>query len=120
MTNGSCHRTVESNVQKCVKPASSARWANFTTSRAGAFVCATSPKSMTKASQALPQVPVQTARQVLSPTRATNVLAVLDHPRSTRQDRCHLALNGHAFVGRVVNVHVVRGRRERLRRLRVV
>ena len=44
MTNGSCHRTWESNVQAWLKPRLSARFANSITLVAGGSVCNTTPK----------------------------------------------------------------------------
>ena len=44
MTNGSCHRTWESNVQAWLKPRLSARFASSITLVAGGSVCNTTPK----------------------------------------------------------------------------
>src|ERR1700677_411298 len=122
MTKGSCQSTQESKVQKCVKPASSARFASSTTSIAGGFVWATRPKSITN--QPLKkwssQASVQSATQELARSRSTDVVTVIDDHLTARENGLHLARDRHAFIGRVVDIHVMALGRQRLGSLRVI
>src|ERR1039458_9537306 len=135
MTKGSCQSTHESNVQKCENPASSARLASSITFFAGAFVWATNPKSMSytfpsrslrfssssvRGCSASSQVSVEAPAKELPVSLLAHVLLVLNHDGPSRQHRRHLALDTHSFVGRVVDVHVVRLDRKGVRGVRIV
>src|ERR1017187_1620861 len=119
MTKGSCHKTVESKVQKWVKPAASARWASSITFLAGALVCATSPNSISAstslvASRESSQASVEATLQEPAGAGLADVLVVLDDDRAPREHRRRPTLNLHALVGGVVHVHVVGGGRDRV------
>src|ERR1700733_15498138 len=99
-----------------------------TTPLAGGSVCRTTPKStcfpvcvgesvwVNGSDQVLGQV----TAQELAVAGAAVVLAAADHQLAPGQHGPHLPRDRHALVGRVVDIHVVGGRRQDLGGPRVV
>src|SRR5215813_5654443 len=107
MTNGSCHSTLESNVQTWLNPPRSARAASSVTRLHGGSVCSTKPISI---KAPLSQVLGFTAGQEPAPPRLAVPLSVADQDLTAGQHRADAALHLRTLIRGVVHRHVVRFR----------
>src|SRR5580704_1175967 len=107
MTNGSCHRTLESNVQTWLNPPRSARAASSATRLHGGSVWSTKPISIKPPS---PEVLALAPGQEPAPPRLAVPLSAADQDLAAGKHHGGPALHFPALVGGVVHRHVVRVR----------
>src|SRR5215467_6634839 len=105
MTNGSCHSTLESNVQTWLNPPRSARAASSATRLHGGSVCSTKPISIKPPS---PEVLALAPGQEPALPGLAVPLTITDQDLAAGHHHAGPALYLPALVGGVVHRHVVR------------
>src|SRR5712672_1284220 len=103
MTNGSCHRTLESNVQTWLNPPRSARAASSATRLHGGSVCSTKPISIEP-----PYLRYWHSPRDRNRPRPAVPLPVADQDLAAGHHHAGAALHLPALIGGVVHRHVVR------------
>src|SRR4029077_3698943 len=104
MTNGSCHRTLESNVQTWLNPPRSARAASSATRLHGGSVCSNKPISIEPPS---PAVLALARGQEPAPPRLAMPLPVADQDLAAGHHHAGAALHRPPLICRIVHRHVL-------------